>query len=225
MGMAREAITLLKNDKDLLPLSGDAKNIVVLGRLEGDSATLKYAVDEMKNEGLIDETAEVTVDYYYNSSADAKLNYTDEMKERISSADIVIGFSYASGSSALDRESEQYIGLNNAIEDVHKGGGRFILVSENLPYDAAIYQEADAIVLAYMGSGLNMDPTDKTESGTVTSAVNANIIAAIETIFGYNSPKGKLPVNIPVVEEKEDGTLEYGSDILYERGYGISFKY
>ena len=225
MGMAREAITLLKNDKDLLPLSGDAKNIVVLGRLEGDSATLKYAVDEMKNEGLIDETAEVTVDYYYNSSADVKLNYTDEMKERISSADIVIGFSYASGSSALDRESEQYIGLNNAIEDVHKGGGRFILVSENLPYDAAIYQEADAIVLAYMGSGLNMDPTDKTESGTVTSAVNANIIAAIETIFGYNSPKGKLPVNIPVVEEKEDGTLEYGSDILYERGYGISFKY
>ena len=53
------------------------------------------------------------------------------------------------------------------------------------------------------------------------AAINVNIIAAVETIFGYNSPKGKLPVNIPVVEEKEDGTLEYGTDILYERGFGI----
>ena len=221
MKMAREAITLLKNDKDLVPVSKDVKNIVLLGRLEGDSATLKYTIDEMKNEGLIDETAKVTVDHYYDPSADVKLNYTKEMKERISSADLVIGFSYASGSSVLDRENAQYIGLHNAMEDVHGGGGKFILVSENLPYDAAIYQDADAIVLAYMGSGLNMDPTDKTGSGTVSSAVNANIIAAVETIFGYNIPKGKLPVIIPLVEEK-DGSLKYGTDILYKRGYGIT---
>lgn len=224
MEMAREAITLLKNDQDLIPVSRDAKKIVLLGRLEGDSSTLKYAVDEMKNAGLIDEDSDVSVDHYYDSSADTKLNYTEEMKEMISSADVVIGFSYASGSSVLDKEDAQYIGLHNAMEDVHNGGGKFILVSENLPYDAAIYQDADAIVLAYMGSGLNMDPTDKTESGTVSAAINANIIAAVETVFGYNSPKGKLPVNTQVVEEKEDGTQEYGSEILYERGFGIEME-
>ena len=222
MEMARESITLLKNDKALIPVSKDVKKIVLLGRLEGDAATLKYAADEMKKEGLIDEACEVSVDYYYDPSADVKLNYTEDMKEMISSADIVIGFSYASGSSTLNKENAQYIGLHNAMEDVHAGGGKFILASENLPYDAAVYQDADAIVLAYMGSGLNMDPTDKTGSGTVSNAINANIIAAVETIFGYNSPKGKLPVNIPVVEEKEDGTLGYGSEIMYERGFGIT---
>ena len=218
--IARDAITLIKNDNSLLPVSGKVRSIELLGRLKGDEATLRYAVDEMKSEGMIDDDTEISFDYYYDSSADIKLNYTEEMKQRISSADVVIGFSYASG-SIPGNDDPQYTGIHNAMEDVHAGGGSFILVSENLPYDAALYQDADAIVLAYLGSGLNIDPTDKTASGTVSSAVNENIIAAVETIFGYNSPKGKLPVNIPVVEKKEDGTPEYGKDILYERGFGL----
>ena len=218
--IARDAITLIKNDNSLLPVSGKVRSIELLGRLKGDEATLRYAVDEMKSEGMIDDDTEISFDYYYDSSADIKLNYTEEMKQRISSADVVIGFSYASG-SIPGNDDPQYTGIHNAMEDVHAGGGSFILVSENLPYDAALYQDADAIVLAYLGSGLNIDPTDKTASGTVSSAINENIIAAVETIFGYNSPKGKLPVNIPVVEKKEDGTPEYGKDILYERGFGL----
>ncbi len=110
------------------------------------------------------------------------------------------------------------------MEDARNGGGRFILVSENLPYDAAIYQEADAIVLAYMGSGLNIDPTDNNGSETGIGAVNTNILAAMETIFGLNNPRGKLPVNVPMVEEQDDGTLSYGTDILYERGFGLTGK-
>ena len=218
--IAREAITLIKNDNSLLPLSGKVKSIELLGRLKGDETTIRYAVDEMKSEGMIDDDTEISFDYYYDSSADIKLNYTEEMKQRISSANVVIAFSYASG-SIPGKDDPQYTGIHNAMEDVHAAGGSFILVSENLPYDAAIYQDADAIILAYLGSGLNMDPTDKTVSGTVSSAINENIIAAVETVFGYNSPKGKLPVNIPVVEEKEDGTPEYGKDILYERGFGL----
>ena len=218
--IARDAITLIKNDNSLLPVSGNVRSIELLGRLKGDEATLRYAVDEMKSEGMIDDDTEISFDYYYDSSADIKLNYTEEMKQRISSADVVIGFSYASG-SIPGNDDPQYTGIHNAMEDVHAGGGSFILVSENLPYDAALYQDADAIVLAYLGSGLAIDPTDKTASGTVSSAINENIIAAVETIFGYNSPKGKLPVNIPVVEKKEDGTPEYGKDILYERGFGL----
>ena len=218
--IARDAITLIKNDNSLLPVSGNVRSIELLGRLKGDEATLRYAVDEMKSEGMIDDDTEISFDYYYDSSADIKLNYTEEMKQRISSADVVIGFSYASG-SIPGNDDPQYTGIHNAMEDVHAGGGSFILVSENLPYDVALYQDADAIVLAYLGSGLAIDPTDKTASGTVSSAINENIIAAVETIFGYNSPKGKLPVNIPVVEKKEDGTPEYGKDILYERGFGL----
>ena len=144
------------------------------------------------------------------------------MKEKIKAADVVIGVSYASGTSAVDRNHPQYIALHSAIEDVHSGGGSFILISGNLPYDAASCQAADAIILAYMGSGLGIDPTEKLNN-TGMAAVNANIIAAVETVFGCNCPAGKLPVNIPIVEEDADGNLSYGTKNLYERGFGLVY--
>ncbi len=221
MGIARSAITLLKNENNTVPVAADKKNIVVLARLEDDKTTVGYAVEEMKKKGLIAADSKVTIDYYFNSSGDDKLHYPDDLKEKLSSADVAIAFSYASGSSVLDKENAQFIALHNALQDVHNGGGKFILVSENLPYDAAVYKDADAIVLAYMGSGLGIDPTDRS-SGTGTTAINANIIVAVETVFGSNSPAGKLPVNIPVVEENPDGTLSFGKDFIYERGFGLN---
>ena len=113
--------------------------------------------------------------------------------------------------------------IQTLIEDTHKAGGRFILISQNFPYDAAVFQDADAIVLAYLGSGLNLDPTEKTESGSGLIARNANIMAAIDTVLGLNKPSGKLPVNIPKVIEQPDGTLAYSKEFLYERGYGLSW--
>lgn len=222
INIARQAITLVKNDGNVIPVSKDIKNIFVLARQNTDKVTIEYAVNELKKSGFIDETANVNYDYYYDSSADVKLHYTEEMKEKISSADLVIGFSYASGNSALDKENPQYIGITSAINDAHAAGRKFILVSQNLPYDAAIYTDADAIVLAYMGSALGTDPTDKTDSGSGMKAVNANIVAVMETIFGSNKPQGHLPVNIPEVITNTDGTLSYGKTFLYDRGFGIT---
>ena len=223
MDMARKAITLVKNDQHILPLSGEKKSIVVLGRLKDDKTTLDYALDEMKKKGLIGENTEVTIDYYSAPSAENKLHYTAGMKEKIRTADAVIGFSYASGGSVLNKQNEQFIALHSAMEDVHSGGGSFILVSGNLPYDAAVFQEADAIVLAYMGAGLGIDPTEKL-SNAGQSAINANIIAAVETVFGCSRPEGKVPVNIPVVTEDAAGNLSYGTEYLYRRGFGLGYQ-
>ena len=181
-----------------------------------------HAPKIMKREGSIGEDTEIFIDHYYNASAEEKLHYTNEMKEKIKAADVVIGVSYASGNSAVDKTNAQYIALHSAIEDVHSGGGSFILISGNLPYDAAGCQAADAIILAYMGSGLGIDPTEKLND-TGMSAVNANIIAAVETVFGRNRPTGKVPVNIPMVEEDAGGNLSYGDKILYERGFGLVY--
>ncbi len=222
MTMAKKAITVVKNEDNVLPVSKNAKEILILGRLNSDAVTLQHAVDKLKEGSYIEDDTNVNIDYYYDSSADVKLHYTDEIKEKINTADIVIGFSYASGSSALDKENPQYIGIRSAIEDTHTAGGKFILVSENLPYDAAIHNDADAIVLAYMGSALGTDPTDKTDSGSGLKATNANIVAALYTVFGENSATGHLPVNVPEVIENSDGTLGYGSNYLYERGFGIT---
>ena len=222
MSIAKDAITLIKND-ELLPLNNEEKKIAFLCRLKDDENTLNYIIDELKKTGAISASSDVSVDYYYDNT-DSTLNYTDEMKATVSSADIVIGFSHAAGSSALDTENPQYIALSSAIEDTHKAGGKFILISQNLPYDAAIYQDADAIILAYLGSGLGIDPTEKTDSASGIPARNANIIAAVDTVFGLNDPKGHLPVNIPVVESNADGSLKYGDKYLYERGFGLSLN-
>ena len=179
--IARQAITLVKNDEGLLPIKDDTQNVVMLGRPKGD------------------------------------------VTGKIAGADYVVAFSYTSGNSALDKNDPQNKAIRKAIADTHKAGGKFILISENLPYDAAVYQDADAIVLAYMGPGLNVDPTKDKVSDSGMSAQNANIAAAIETIFGENPPTGHLPVNIPVVEEQPDGTLKYGTEYLYERGFGLTY--
>ncbi len=223
MSIAKEAITLIKNEDSLLPLNNDAKKIAFLCRLKDDENTLNFVLDELKKNGAISVSSAVSVDYYYDST-DSKLNYTDEMKATVSSADIVIGFSHASGSSALDTENPQFIALSSVIEDTHKAGGKFILISQNLPYDAAIYQDADAIILAYLGSGLGINPTEKTDSASGIPARNANIIAAVDTVFGLNDSKGHLPVNIPVVESNADGSLKYGDKYLYERGFGLGLN-
>ena len=201
-GIAKEAITMLKNDDGLLPLSKGDSRIFLLERSKEDAATSGHAIEELKKEGYIDAAAQITSDYYYDASSDDKLHYTDEMKDKIAEADTVIAFSYAAGSGVLDKENPQLIALQEALADTHKAGGSFVLISENLPYDAAIYKDADAVILGYMGAGLGMDPTEKTDSGSGMPARNANVNVAIRTVFG---------------------SLAYGSSYLYERGFGLTY--
>ena len=238
MEIAEQAITLLKNDQHTLPLSADDTNIVFLGRLAGDAFSISFALSQLQKTGVLDEDAQIvnlaqdtvtgeddadtkiTIDYYYDANAeDNKLHYTDELKEAISEADAVVGFTRTSSLAALEDGSEQYQGIANAIEDAHDAGAGFILLSCNLPYDAARYQDSDAILLAYMGSGMDLDPTEHLEEGKNLGAYNANVTAAIHMIFGDGTPSGILPVQIPEITQKEDGTLEYTDSILYERGF------
>ena len=73
-----------------------------------------------------------------------------------------------------------------------------------------------------MRSGLDMDPTERhTESGNMGS-YNANVVAAIQMIFGDGMPEGILPVMIPEIAALEDGTIHYSDDILDGRGFGIA---
>ena len=223
--IARHAVTLLKNDADVLPVSEDAQKIVFLMRTESDEATIRYAADRLRMNGVIGKDAEVSYAYYYDPSAeeDEMLHYTDEMKELIKDADVVIGISTMYSLDAYADGAPQYMGLHSAIEDVHAGGGSFILISDNLPYDAARFQDADAIMLAYLGSMLSLDPTDPSDNDVDRQAFNANVIAAIDTVFGANTPSGTLPVNIPEILQGDDGTLSYGDTFLYERGYGLTY--
>ncbi len=221
--IARQAVTMVRNEDKTVPLSKEMTNLVFLGVNESDCVGIRYAVEKMKEDGLINQDALITIDYYYDSSAEGanQIHVTWETNNAIGGADAVIALVNSTGQSILTKSSYRYTALFEAMERVHANGGKFVIISDNLPYDAARFQDADAILIAYMDSGLGLDPTDLMDS-SARPAFNANVIAALETVFGGNNPAGVLPVNIPVIEENADGSLSYGSEYLYKRGFGLT---
>ncbi len=50
-------------------------------------------------------------------------------------------------------------------------------------------------------------------------AFNANVPAALCAIFGDGDMPGRLPIDIPELEQGPDGAWGYGPRLLYERGH------
>ena len=222
MEIARSAITVLKNDGDTLPLSKDADRVFLLGRLETDRTLIESTMAALRDEGVISPDTEVLFDYYIESDPDGeKLHYTEEMADEIRNSDVVIGMTQTHNADVLAESALMYQAVSRAISDVHEGGGRFVLLSCRLPYDAARFLDAEAIVLAYLGAGMDMDPTATDGSSVGTGAYNSNVVAALEVIVGKTAATGRLPVNIPELNINSDGTVSYGDKPLYKRGYRL----
>lgn len=239
--IAAQAITLLKNDGLTLPAAGHDKNIVLLGRDKSDNVALAAVVEKLQAEGLLPEDAyvnnlaagtssgspesktTVTIDFYYDAADGLAPHYTEDLKAAIAKADTVVALTKCSGITSLQPANPQYRGIAQTLADTHAAGGKYILISGNLPYDAARFQDADAIICAYMSSATNMDPTARGEAPV--GAYNANVPAAIGAVFDEIQPAGTLPVNIPSIIE-EDGHASYDLDnILYPRGTGLHYAY
>ena len=238
-GIAQQAITLLKNEGGVLPLSGKKGNIVIFGRDSNHVKTIAYAISLMQLEGLIDADAhvvnlstgsstgssssemQITLGNYRDtpSGGNPTFRYTDEMKRAIEAADTVIACSVTFNLTALQPTSDQYQGVSTIMADAQASGARFVLLSCNLPYDAARYQDADAIMCCYMSAGLDSDPTERGADNP--GAYNANVVCALESMFAAADPAGTLPVNVPALTSASDGTVSYSDTVLYARGTGL----
>ena len=231
--IAAQAVTLLKND-GVLPLSGKESRVVILARSQYDDTPIRYALNQLMDKGFLDretriddrisgensgaENAKtsVVVDSYYGTGT----GYTDGLTAEIKGADVVICLSaVGAGMDLLQDKSVSMTGVTRALSDAHEAGAKFVLLSDNLPVDAARFQDADAIVCAYLSAGFGIDPTARTSGSENVGAFNANVPAALCAIFGAADMPGKLPVNIPVLEKGTDGVWAYGDKILYERGF------
>ncbi len=242
--IAKDAITLLKNEAYTLPLSGHEGNVVIFGRDSDHLKTINYAISQMQATGLIDNEAyvvdlesgtttgspsskmKITIGFYrdYPEGGNPVVHYTDEMKQAVAEAQTVVAFSVNYSLSALQPTADQYQGVSQIMADTHAAGAKFVLLSNNLPYDAARYQDADAIMCCYMSAGLDSDPTDK--STGKLGAYNANVVCSLSSMFDAFAPDGTLPVNIPSITVANDGTASYSGQTLYERGSGLlSYNY
>ena len=211
--ITKKAVTLVKNDNHVLPLIGAGQRIAVLTPYDNEVLGMEYAVGLLKDEGRLPKDTTVSVTSIQRMDFDA-------VKPLIEDADHVIVVSEVGSAAALDPGSSKgaYSALVDGIIDcVHRNGGSVTVLSAQLPYDAARYQKADALLLAWSAKGMSEDP--RVTDGSVKQ-YGPNMPAALYLALSPDeSPAGKLPVNIPAL----DDAYHYTDTVLYPRGFGLTY--
>ncbi|MBQ6438890.1 MAG: hypothetical protein IJJ06_01965 [Mogibacterium sp.] len=199
--ITQKSMTLLKNSTGMLPLDGNSgKHTVILATNEYRMPTVEYALERLEKEGLLDASTVTTINY------DGMQFNDDGLQKALKDADQLIILSQSADRNDL---------VDRAIWRVHQNeGGKALLLSLNLPYDAATYKDADAILCAY-------HPYGSAHDADGNGPFNMNLAVALCTVYGQSVPQGKLPVNVPKVDIAEDGTATFLDEVLYERGSGL----
>ena len=146
-------------------------------------------------------------------------NCADEYEETVKNCDVVILSVEMYSLINLDKTADrgwQAMFADDIIELAHKNGKKVVYLSAHMPYDVARFTEADAILASYCATGMDELPVD----GQENVAYGVNYPAALITIFGGNDPVGKLPIDVYSIDEN----TQYTDEILYELGYGLSYK-
>ena len=211
--LAKRAVTLVKNDQNTLPVQADGKKLAFLAAYPDEILSMRYGAERLKEEGKLPETAELLFDCYTSTPMETILS-------EIGNADCVIAISELYRASALDPRADNgktNAALDRIIETAHAGGAAFVLISANLPYDAARFQAAEAILLCWSDMGMSEDP--RAPGGDVTQ-YGPNIPAAVYLALSPDEgPTGTLPVSIP----KLTGAYTYSDEILYPFGFGLRY--
>lgn len=198
-----KSIKLLKNDNDVLPLKPAAgETVLFLYTAASRIASADYAYQRLTDEGIL--PGDVT----FNSivcSADTAA----ECEAAVGNADYVVAVSTIFSTGELDPTAESgktSALLDSLLQKTKAENKPFVLISTYLPYDAARYTGADAILLTFGSKPLRALP-----EGNTTVALN--IPAAVCGIFGEYEFSGKLPVDIPAL----DDNYQLTDEILYHR--------
>lgn len=195
--IAQAGMTLLKNEGHALPLNAD-QTTLILYPSETRQPSVEYAVSRLQKKGLADPSKVTAMCYADLAADDAGL------ADALARNDKLVVLSQ----SAVRNETAAA-----AIAQFHDAGKQAVLLCLNLPYDAACYEEADAVLCAFQPYGSAHD-----EEGN--GPFNLNVAVALCTAYNESVPSGTLPVNVPKATVK-DGETVYEKEFLYERGFGL----
>lgn len=211
--VAEKTVTVLKNDNDLLPFKiTSAKHVIAIAKDEDQMYALDYGFSRLKEEGVIDEDADIFVtDDNYGSNTSYAINCIEK------SADLVIICSLMTTADQINYSDSALISSSAQEIDVAKSLGiPVVAISTNLPYDTPLLQDADAIVCIYDYVGIpNANSADSSPTETYSEALPA----ADDVIFGKCGTSATLPVDVPDISNGQ-----FTSNILYSRGTGITIQ-
>ena len=206
--ITKKAITLVKNDGNTLPLTKTNQKTVVLVPYDDETIPMDYAVRKLTQDGKLPDGADVTAYSYYKKSIDDVLPVID-------GADNVIFMSEIYGAAYLKNAVATM--ADTLADTIHANGGKFIVMSVSLPYDAARFEKADAIMIAYLARSMPVDPGEKEKE---MQQYGPNMPVALYMMFSADdAPTAKLPINIPMLDEEYNFT----DTVLYARGFGLTY--
>jgi beta-N-acetylhexosaminidase len=203
--IAEKALTLVKNENNAFPIEMKTGETTLI--LFADSCASRAGAGELARELLeekqaLPEGAEILVMKNTRDNEAACI-------EAARSADHVILVHRVYAAACLDPETGDGFSsgtFDRLIDAVHEKGKAVIVVSCQLPYDAARFPAADAVLLTWWGSAMPTLPAE----GSVWSA---NLPEGLLACFGQGSADGRLPLNIPALDEQYRTT----DQILYSR--------
>ena len=203
--IADAGVTVLKNDS-VLPLGNEQRRVLLCAPYDVQITAMEYQIGKLKTEGYAAGTE--TVSYVYDPEGDI-----NELFAAAAETDTVIALSTVMKASELASPETGRTGVIRRLQAwCSENGKKLVVVSCGNPYDCALYTDADALMAVYGLGGMVLSEGEPCED------YGPNIPAAMDVIFGAFSPAGKLPVNIPVIE---DG--EFGDVSAFERGSGLSW--
>ena len=208
--IAESALTLVKNENSAFPLRvkpGEKTLILFADSCASRAGAGDLARQLLEEKQALPEGAEIVV---------AKSTRENEGVCLLAAAgaDHVILVHRVYSGACLDPAAEDGFSsgiFDRVIDTVHRKGKTVILVSCQLPYDAARFPEADAILLTYWGSVMRELPAEG-------SPWSPNLPYGLLACFGLCETNGVLPVGIPALDETYSSTGE----ILWPRGYTMA---
>lgn len=250
---AREAVTLLKNDRGTLPLSTAVKRIAIVGpnadtpynQLGDYTAPQSEASVTTIREGIEAAASRRGVSTVYVKGCavrDTTENNIDEAVAAAASADVAVVV--VGGSSARDFKT-QYLDTGAAdLEsaklldmDCGEGFDRSTLRLLGLQYELlerVLATSTPTVVIYVQGRPLDMGPSSERAAALLTAwypgAEGGRAVA--EILFGDAEPSGRLPVSVAASEgqlpvyysqKAARGYVETDGKPLYPFGYGLSY--
>lgn len=209
--IAEEAITITKNEDNILPLNPkEGEKVLLIAPNESQIHSMKFGINRLIHENSLNNIKLDTYEYNNIGVID------DVLREKIESSDYIIVASLASNANHLKPGTWNRDLPRSVIDYGNKLNKDTVLISLRNPYDLAAYDNAKAQVVSYGFKG--MDPT---EGDTLfpTKSSGPNIPASMGVIFGVVEPKGKLPVDIPSLNN--DGTMNTKVN-YYDYYHGIT---
>lgn len=207
--IAEKAVTLVKNDDNTLPLIKSDQKTVVLVPYDEDMTPMNYAVRKLKEDGKLPGSVKIEVHSYYKKAI-------EEVMPMIGGANNVVFLSEMFGVSDLGGDTAKMADL--IADEIHRTGGKFVVMSAQLPYDTARYQKADAIMLSYLAESMSVDPEGKVRE---IQKYGPNMPAALYVMFSKDdAPTARLPIDIPQL----DDSYNFTDKTLYSRGFGLTYE-